>query len=122
MCLDSTVLVSGSLHCHISAQAAVLVAPTEACKLAEDKSATNYTDSQYGLGLVHDFGTTQEISDGKPFLNHVLIANLLHAILPTHKSCVATWLREEILQRTHPLLFLADHPPTSFSEMQPTPP
>lgn len=68
-------LVSDSLPSHYSAQAAELIALTEACKLASNKTVTIYTDSRYAFGVVNDFGTLWKHrqflkSDGKPILNH----------------------------------------------------
>lgn len=51
------VVCSGRLPSHFSAQTAELIALTEACKFAEGKSVTIYTDSRYAFGIVHDFGT-----------------------------------------------------------------
>nr|XP_040024962.1 uncharacterized protein LOC120812815 [Gasterosteus aculeatus aculeatus]XP_040024964.1 uncharacterized protein LOC120812817 [Gasterosteus aculeatus aculeatus] len=42
---ESGVLCSGPLPCHLSAQAAELIALTEACKLATGKTVTVHTDS-----------------------------------------------------------------------------
>lgn len=53
---DTAVLRSGPLPCHYSAQAAELVAFTEACKLAAGKSVSIFTDSRYAFGVIHDFG------------------------------------------------------------------
>lgn len=83
---DSAVLCSASLPCHLSAQGAELIALTEACKLVVRRSVTMYIDSRYAFGVVHDFGTLWKCrqflkSDGKPVLNHALIADLLEAIL-----------------------------------------
>lgn len=83
---DSEVLCSDSLPHHISAQGAVLVALTEACKVAEGKSVTIYTDSRYAFGVIHDFGALWKCrsflkSDRKPELNNGLIAELLQAML-----------------------------------------
>lgn len=39
-----------------STQTAELVALTEECKLAENKSVTIYTDSGYAFGVTHDIG------------------------------------------------------------------
>ncbi len=79
-------LISDSLPSHYSAQAAELIALTEACKLASKKSVTIYTDSRYAFGVVHDFGTLWKHrkllkSDGKPILHHDKVAALLDAIL-----------------------------------------
>lgn len=49
-------LKSDKLPLHYSAQAAELVALTEACKLMADKCVTIYTDSRYAFGVTHDFG------------------------------------------------------------------
>lgn len=83
---DSETVASGPLPPHYSAQAAELVALTKACKQAKGKSVTIHTDSRYAFGVVHDFGTLWKHrnflkSDGKPVLNHTLIADLLTAIL-----------------------------------------
>lgn len=69
-----------------SGQAAELVARTEACRVAEGQSVTIYTDSRYAWGVVHDFGALWRHrkflkSNGKPVLNHLLITQLLDAIL-----------------------------------------
>lgn len=50
------IVASGKLPSHFSAQAAELVALTEACKHAEGRTANIYTDSRYAFGVVHDFG------------------------------------------------------------------
>uniref|UniRef100_A0AAQ4PQE3 RNase H type-1 domain-containing protein n=1 Tax=Gasterosteus aculeatus aculeatus TaxID=481459 RepID=A0AAQ4PQE3_GASAC len=83
---DSGVLCSGPLPCHLSAQAAELIALTEACKLAKGKTVTVHTDSRYAFGVVHDFVVLWKHrnflkSDGKPILHHTLIAELLESIL-----------------------------------------
>ena len=83
---DSDTLCSGPLPPIYSAQAAELVALTEACHQAKDKSVTIFTDSRYAFGVVHDFGALWKCrnflkSDGKPILNHQLVADLLEAIL-----------------------------------------
>ena len=143
---DSSVLTSGSLPCHMSAQAAELVALTEACKLARDKSVTIYTDSRYAFGVVHDFGALWRHrkflkSDGKPVLNHVLIAKLLDAILlpsqiavckcaahtkatdPVAKGNASADAAAKAAAVASPTTTLAvslpaDSPPASLSEMQ----
>lgn len=95
---DHDLVVSSPLPGHFSAQAAELVALTEACKLAEGKSVNIYTDSRYAFGVVHDFGTLWRYrgflkSDGKPVLNHKLVARLLDSVLQmccshdVHRSC-----------------------------------
>uniref|UniRef100_A0AAQ4RQ79 ribonuclease H n=1 Tax=Gasterosteus aculeatus aculeatus TaxID=481459 RepID=A0AAQ4RQ79_GASAC len=79
-------LVSGRLPSHFSAQAAELIALTEACKVAEGKTANIYTDSRYAFGVVHDFGALWRhrgflTSSGKPIAHHTLVSALLDAIL-----------------------------------------
>ncbi|XP_055358758.1 uncharacterized protein LOC129603085 isoform X1 [Betta splendens] len=86
VCTSHTVLQSGALPGHYSAQAAELIALTEACKLSEGKSATIYTDSRYAFGVTHDFGALWKHrkflkSDGKPILHQDKVADLLDAIL-----------------------------------------
>ncbi|XP_030010479.1 uncharacterized protein LOC115433294 [Sphaeramia orbicularis] len=86
VCTSVDTVSSGPLPSHYSAQAAELVALTEACKLAEGCSVTIYTDSRYAFGVVHDFGALWKHrkflkSDGKPILNASLVANLLDAVL-----------------------------------------
>ncbi len=49
------VVKSGKLPSNYSAQAAELVALTEACNLMADKCVTIYTDSRYAFGVTHDF-------------------------------------------------------------------
>lgn len=90
-------LVSGSLPPHYSAQAAELIALTEACKLANKKTVTIYTDSRYVFGVVHDFGTLWKYrkflkSDGKPILHHDEVAVLLDAILLPNSIAVCKCL------------------------------
>ncbi|XP_047231734.1 uncharacterized protein LOC124874432 [Girardinichthys multiradiatus] len=86
VCSDSAVLRSGPLPAHYSAQTAELIALTEACKLAEGKTVTIYTDSRYCFGVVHDFGALWKHrsflkSDGKPILNARQVSDLLDAIM-----------------------------------------
>ncbi|XP_041841967.1 uncharacterized protein LOC121640322 [Melanotaenia boesemani] len=86
VCDEHQVLLSGSLPSQFSAQTAELVALTEACKFAQGKSLTVYTDSRYAFGVVHDFGALWRHrnfmkSDGKPILNSTQVAALLDAIL-----------------------------------------
>lgn len=58
VCSDHDTITSSSLPSHYSAQAAELVALTEACHLAKGKSVNIHTDSRYVCGVVHDFGKT----------------------------------------------------------------
>lgn len=52
---QDTVLKAETLPSQYSAQAAELIALTEACKLMKDKVVTIYTDSQYAYATVHTF-------------------------------------------------------------------
>ena len=77
---------SGRLPANYSAQAAELVALTQACKYAKGKRVTIYTDSRYAFGVVHDFGTLWKqrgflTSAGKHITHFELVADLLDAIL-----------------------------------------
>uniref|UniRef100_A0A7N8YHN3 Uncharacterized protein n=1 Tax=Mastacembelus armatus TaxID=205130 RepID=A0A7N8YHN3_9TELE len=49
------VCAAGQLPSHFSAQAAEIIALTQACRLAEGKSVTIYTDSQYAFSTLHFF-------------------------------------------------------------------
>ncbi len=87
------VVASGSLPAHYSAQAAELVALTEACKLMAGKCVTIYTDSRYSFGVTHDFGALWKHrkflkSDGRLKLNAPLVADLLEAIVLPDKVAV----------------------------------
>ncbi len=86
MTTEFEVVKSGKLPSNYSAQAAELVALTEACKLMADKCVTIYTDSRYAFGVTHDFGALWKHriflkSDGHPILNASLVSELLEAIL-----------------------------------------
>lgn len=71
---DNDVLLSGPLPHHLSAQAAELIALTEACKLAKGKSVTIYTDPHYAFGVVHDFALSGNIvTSSHPQANTLLI-------------------------------------------------
>lgn len=86
------ILLHGKLPSHYSAQAAELIALTEACKLASGKSVNIYTDSCYTFGVVHDFGALWQhrvflTSSGKPIAHQTLVLALLDAnLLP---KCVS---------------------------------
>ncbi|KAL1276699.1 hypothetical protein QQF64_036322 [Cirrhinus molitorella] len=87
------VVASGKLPSNYSAQAAELVALTEACKLMKDKCVTIYTDSRYAFGVTHDFGALWKHrkflkSDGRPILNARLVAELLEAILLSERIAI----------------------------------
>ncbi len=87
------VVKSGKLPSNYSAQAAELVALTEACNLMADKCVTIYTDSRYAFGVTHDFGALWKHrnflkSDGHPILNAALVAKLLEAILLPDKVAI----------------------------------
>lgn len=69
-----------------SAQAAELVALTEACKLYKGKEVTIYTDSQYAFATVHLFcqqwkNRRFKTSTGKPVTYAELLKPLLEAVL-----------------------------------------
>ena len=83
---DHDVVESARLPSHLSAQAAELFALTRTCILSEGKSVTIYTDSRYAFGVVHDYGTLWKnrgflTSQGTPIQHHLLVNNLLDAIL-----------------------------------------
>lgn len=87
------VVASGALPLNYSAQAAELVALTEACKIMVGKCVTIYTDSHYAFGTCHDFGTLWKHrkvlkTDGRPILNAPLVAALLEAILLPDKVAI----------------------------------
>ncbi len=87
------VVSSGSLPANCSAQAAELVALTEACKLMAGKCVTIYTDSRYSFGVTYDFGALWKHrnffkSDGRPIMNAPLVAALLEAILLPDKIAI----------------------------------
>ncbi len=88
------VVKSGKLPSNYSAQAAELVALTEACNLMADKCVTIYTDSRYAFGVTHDFGALWKHrnfflkSDGHPILNAALVSKLLEAILLPDKVAI----------------------------------
>ncbi|KAI2645689.1 Gag-Pol polyprotein [Labeo rohita] len=87
------VVASGKLPSNYSAQAAELVALTEACKLMKGQCVTIYTDSSYAFGVTHDFGALWKHrkflkSDGRPILNAHLVAELLKAILLPEKIAI----------------------------------
>lgn len=65
-------LVSGSHPRHLSAHAAELVAPSEACKLAEGKSASIHTDSHYAFWVVY---MTSKHLVNKGIFSHLLVNN-----------------------------------------------
>ena len=80
------VLQAEALPQHFSAQAAELVALTQACKLMENKKVTIYTDSQYAFGTVHSFAQHWHnrgmiTSTGKPVTHAKLLIELLQAVL-----------------------------------------
>ncbi len=89
------VVKSGKLPSNYSAQAAELVALTEACNLMADKCVTIYTDSRYAFGVTHRLWRALEAqnffflkSDGHPILNAALVAKLLEAILLPDKVAI----------------------------------
>ncbi|KAJ1177910.1 hypothetical protein NDU88_003162 [Pleurodeles waltl] len=85
VCTVTGVLEAGWLQGVYSAQVAELVALTRACQLSALMKVTIYTDSQYGFGIVHDFGQLWSqrgflTSSGSPVKNGERIRELLHAI------------------------------------------
>ncbi len=90
------VVKSGKLPSNYSAQAAELVALTEACNLMADKCVTIYTDSRYAFGVTHRLWRALEAqnfffflkSDGYPILNAALVSKLLEAILLPDKVAI----------------------------------
>ncbi|XP_061625058.1 uncharacterized protein LOC133475738 isoform X1 [Phyllopteryx taeniolatus] len=95
---DTIILKAGSLPSHYSAQAAELVALTEACKLMINKDVTIYTDSQYAYSTVHVFAQYWDnrgmiTSTGKPVTHAELLKQLLQAVQHPRKvaicKCVA---------------------------------
>ncbi len=88
-------MASGLLPANYSAQAAELVALTEACKLMAGKCVTIYTDSRYSFGVTHDFGALWNHgkflkSDGRPILNAPLVTDLPEAIVLPDKVAVCS--------------------------------
>lgn len=84
---------SGRLPTHYSAQAAELVALTEACILAAGLSVTIYTDSAYAFSTVHVFAAQWRnrgmvTSTGKPIQHSTLILALLDAILKPKRLAI----------------------------------
>ncbi|XP_060889148.1 uncharacterized protein LOC132960171, partial [Labrus mixtus] len=78
-------LLSGKLPDHFSAQQAELVALTQACTYAKNKSVNIYTDSRYALGVCLDFGGIWRHRDfltsaGTPIKNASLVEALLKAL------------------------------------------
>lgn len=82
---DNTILKAEKLPSNYSAQAAEIVALTEACKLMEGKHVTIYTDSQYAFSTVHTFAQYWKnrgmiTSSGKPVTHAELLSALLQAV------------------------------------------
>ena len=82
---QDTILKSAPLPSHLSAQAAEIIALTEACKLGKDKKVTIYTDSNYAFSTTHVFAQQWKnrgmvTSTGKTILHKDLILQLLEAI------------------------------------------
>ncbi|KAJ1157649.1 hypothetical protein NDU88_010353 [Pleurodeles waltl] len=85
VCTITGVLEASWLQGVYSAQVAELVALTRACQLSALMKVTIHTDSQYGFGIVHDFGQLWSqrgfvTSSGSPVKNGERIRELLHAI------------------------------------------
>ncbi|XP_034084434.1 uncharacterized protein LOC117554222 isoform X1 [Gymnodraco acuticeps] len=82
----SQVIKAGRLPHTYSAQAAELVALTEACKAGVGKDVTMWTDSQYAHSTVHIFAAQwarrgMKTSTGKPVTHAQLLTDLLKAVL-----------------------------------------
>ena len=82
---QNKILKAGSLPSTYSAQAAELVALTEACKLMANKTVTIYTDSQYAYATLHTFAQYWQnrgmvTSTGKPVTHAQLLIELLNAV------------------------------------------
>lgn len=81
----TTTVKAGKLPSHYSAQAAELVALTEACKAYQNRAVTIYTDSQYAFSTVHLFAAQWArrgftTSTGKPVKHAQLLQLLLDAV------------------------------------------
>lgn len=90
---EEHVLKANKLPTNYSAQAAELVALTEACKLMKDKTVTIYTDSQYAFATVHTFAQYWQnrgmiTSTGKPVTHAQLLKELLNAVQLPKKLAV----------------------------------
>ncbi|XP_044155530.1 uncharacterized protein LOC122942100 [Bufo gargarizans] len=80
-----TVLQQQPLPPDKSAQEAELTALTEACKMAEGKTANIYTDSRYAFGVAHDFGPIWKsrkflTAGGTPVKNAEAVQALMEAL------------------------------------------
>lgn len=80
------VVRAGKLSPKFSAQAAELIALTEACKAAKGKDVTLWTDSQYAYSTTHVFAAQwarrgMKTSTGKPVTHAKLLTDLLEAVL-----------------------------------------
>ena len=69
-----------------SAQKAELIALTEACQLAKDKTVNIYTDSSYAHGVFHLFGSLWRSrgfrkTDGSPIQHHGQVMSLIIAMM-----------------------------------------
>lgn len=78
---------------HYSAQAAELVALTEACELMTEMEVTIYTDSRYAFGVAYDFGALRKHrnflnSNGRPILHAPFVDALIEAILLPDKLAI----------------------------------
>ncbi|XP_032364168.1 uncharacterized protein LOC116678316 [Etheostoma spectabile] len=83
---QSKTLKSGKLAGNQSAQAAEIVALTEACKLFKGQDVTIYTDSQYAYATTHTFAKLwarrgMKTSTGKPVQHAALLTELLSAVM-----------------------------------------
>ena len=82
----TSIVRAGKLPHSFSAQAAELIALTEACRAGAGKDLTCYTDSQYAFSAVQTFDAQwarrgMKTSTGKPIHHAKLLNNLLKAVL-----------------------------------------
>lgn len=93
MVTKDKILKAEGLPPSYSAQAAELVALTEACKLMKGKDATIYTDSQYAWATCHVFATywqnrRMKTSTGKPVTHADLLKALITAVQLPRKLAI----------------------------------
>ncbi|XP_069077619.1 ribonuclease H-like [Pleurodeles waltl] len=93
VCTVTGILEASWLKGVISAQVAELVALTRASQLLDQIKVTIYTDSNYGFGIVHDFGQIWLqraflTSSGSPVKNEEGIHDLLQAVQKPEKIAV----------------------------------
>ena len=92
---QTKLLKGASLPSHLSAEAAELIALTEACKLGKGKTVNIYTDSNYAYSCIHVFAQQWEnrgmvTSTNKPITHKDLILSLLDAVQLPKRVAVCT--------------------------------